>query len=69
LAASSSYGHALQQQRDKQGMAVSAHDRARRGHQIQERSGWGNANAIVLTADGWLEGAADRRGEGAARGF
>ena len=41
----------------------------RRGHQIQEREGWGNANAIVLTSDGWLEGAVDRRGEGAARGF
>ncbi|MEG4505360.1 gamma-glutamyltransferase [Microcoleus sp. F6_B4] len=41
----------------------------RRGHLIVEGDGWGNANAIVLTADGWLEGAADRRGEGEARGF
>lgn len=41
----------------------------RRGHLIVEDDGWGNANAIVLTADGWLEGAADRRGEGEARGF
>lgn len=41
----------------------------RRGHQILERDGWGNANAIVLTGDGWLEGAADPRGEGEARGF
>ncbi|MCC3439629.1 MAG: gamma-glutamyltransferase [Oscillatoriales cyanobacterium] len=41
----------------------------RRGHQIVERDGWGNANAIVLTDDGWLEGAADPRGEGEARGF
>ncbi|MEG4075627.1 gamma-glutamyltransferase [Microcoleus sp. Pol14C2] len=41
----------------------------RRGHLISERDDWGNANAIVLTADGWLEGAADRRGEGEARGF
>ncbi|MEG4092125.1 gamma-glutamyltransferase [Microcoleus sp. Pol12B4] len=41
----------------------------RRGHLIFERDDWGNANAIVLTADGWLEGAADRRGEGEARGF
>ena len=41
----------------------------RRGHLIVERDGWGNANAIVLTADGWLEGAADPRGEGEARGF
>lgn len=41
----------------------------RRGHVIQEGEGWGNANAIVLTSDGWLEGAADRRGEGVAKGF
>jgi gamma-glutamyltranspeptidase len=41
----------------------------RRGHKIQQVEGWGNANAIVLTSDGWLEGAADRRGEGVAKGF
>ncbi|NJR48323.1 MAG: gamma-glutamyltransferase [Leptolyngbyaceae cyanobacterium CSU_1_3] len=41
----------------------------RRGHQIEERSGWGNANAIVVLPDGSLEGAADPRGEGAAYGF
>ncbi len=41
----------------------------RRGHMIVEGEGWGNANAIVLTSDGWLEGAADRRGEGVAKGF
>ena len=41
----------------------------RRGHVIREGEGWGNANAIVLTSDGWLEGAADRRGEGVAKGF
>jgi len=41
----------------------------RRGHLIVESDGWGNANAIVLTADGWLEAAADRRGEGEASGF
>ena len=41
----------------------------RRGHQIQERSDWGNANAIVVLPDGSLEGAADPRGEGAASGF
>lgn len=41
----------------------------RRGHQIEERSPWGNANAIVVTPDNILEGAADPRGEGSPRGF
>jgi gamma-glutamyltranspeptidase/glutathione hydrolase len=41
----------------------------RRGHRIQERAGWGNANAIVRTSEGTLEGAADPRGEGAAYGY
>ena len=41
----------------------------RRGHTIEERSDWGNADIIVRTSDGWLEGAADPRGEGAAYGF
>lgn len=41
----------------------------RRGHQIQEQSPWGNANAIVVTPDGWLEGAADPRGEGSPNGY
>ncbi len=41
----------------------------RRGHKIVERSPWGNANAIVVTPDGNLEGAADPRGEGSPRGF
>lgn len=40
-----------------------------RGHNIQERSPWGNANAIVVTPDGKLEGAADPRGEGSPSGF
>ncbi|MDY6802269.1 MAG: gamma-glutamyltransferase [Cyanobacteriota bacterium] len=38
----------------------------RRGHKLRLRRGWGNANAIVLTEDGLLEGAADPRGEGEA---
>lgn len=41
----------------------------RRGHKIEERSPWGNANAIVVTSDNTLEGAADPRGEGSPRGF
>lgn len=44
-------------------------DLKRRGHQIEERPSWGNANAIVVMPDGSLEGAADPRGEGAAAGF
>lgn len=44
-------------------------DLERRGHNIKIRDGWGNANAIVLTKDGVLEGAADPRGEGAAKGL
>lgn len=41
----------------------------RRGHQLRESRGWGNANVIVITADHGLEGAADPRGEGAAYGY
>lgn len=41
----------------------------RRGHQIEARSYWGNANAIQQLPDGRLEGAADPRGEGIASGF
>lgn len=42
----------------------------RRGHKIQqETSPWGNINAIVVTPQGILEGAADPRGEGSPRGF
>jgi len=44
-------------------------DLRHRGHPVVERGDWGNANAIVRTADGWLEGAADPRGEGAAYGY
>jgi gamma-glutamyltranspeptidase / glutathione hydrolase len=28
----------------------------RLGHKVEEGADWGNANAIVLTSDGWLEG-------------
>ena len=41
----------------------------RRGHTIEQREYWGNANAIQQLPDGKLEGAADPRGEGVARGF
>jgi gamma-glutamyltranspeptidase / glutathione hydrolase len=41
----------------------------KRGHQIERRGYWGNANAIEQRADGTLAGAADPRGEGTAAGF
>ena len=41
----------------------------RRGHDITEWDGWGNANLIRLTGNGVLEGAADPRREGAAIGL
>ncbi len=41
----------------------------RRGHSIETRDNWGNANAIQQLPDGRLEGAADPRGEGVARGL
>lgn len=40
-----------------------------RGQKIGERGTWGNADAIVRSPDGTLEGAADPRGEGAAYGY
>jgi gamma-glutamyltranspeptidase / glutathione hydrolase len=41
----------------------------RRGHKIQQTAPWGNINAIAITPDGTLEGAADPRGEGSAKGY
>ncbi len=41
----------------------------RRGHKVEQTSPWGNANAIVVTSDGKLEGAADPRGEGSPSGY
>ncbi|MDM9383710.1 gamma-glutamyltransferase [Chlorogloeopsis sp. ULAP01] len=42
----------------------------RRGHKIQQQtSPWGNINAIVVTPQQTLEGAADPRGEGSPRGY
>lgn len=49
--------------------ALTLQELRRRGHQIKEEPGWGNANAIVVTPDNTLEAAADPRGEGSPRGF
>ncbi len=49
--------------------ALTVQELRRRGHQIKEEPGWGNANAIVVTPDNTLEGSADPRGEGSPRGF
>ncbi|MBW4476049.1 MAG: gamma-glutamyltransferase [Tolypothrix brevis GSE-NOS-MK-07-07A] len=49
--------------------AVTLQELRRRGQNIKETTPWGNANAIVVTQDGTLEGAADARGEGSSRGF
>jgi len=49
--------------------AATVQDLQRRGHKLKEQSPWGNGNAIVVTPDGTLEGAADPRGEGSPRGF
>lgn len=44
-------------------------DLTQRGHQIQMRSKWGNANLIEVTPQDELQGAADPRGEGTALGY
>ncbi|BAY10532.1 gamma-glutamyltransferase [Calothrix sp. NIES-2098] len=49
--------------------AVTLQELRNRGHNIKETTPWGNANAIVVTADNTLEGAADPRGEGSPIGF
>ncbi|MBE9006572.1 gamma-glutamyltransferase [Fortiea sp. LEGE XX443] len=50
--------------------ALTLQDLRRRGHNIKEQNTpWGNANAIVVQADGSLEAAADPRGEGSPRGW
>ncbi|OUL37006.1 gamma-glutamyltransferase [Nostoc sp. T09] len=49
--------------------AVTLQNLRDRGHNIKEATPWGNANAIVVTADNTLEGAADPRGEGSPIGF
>ncbi|PHK27459.1 gamma-glutamyltranspeptidase, partial [Nostoc linckia z15] len=47
--------------------ALTLENLRRRGHNIKETAPWGNGNAIAVTPDGTLEGAADPRSEGAAR--
>ncbi|MEH2290653.1 gamma-glutamyltransferase [Nostoc sp.] len=49
--------------------ALTMQDLRRRGHKIKETAPWGNGNAIAVTSDGTLEGAADPRGEGSPRGL
>ena len=49
--------------------ALTVQDLQRRGHKINETTPWGNGNAIAVTSDGTLEGAADPRGEGSPRGL
>ncbi|MEH2425505.1 MAG: gamma-glutamyltransferase [Nostoc sp.] len=49
--------------------ALTVQDLRRRGHKIKETAPWGNGNAIAVTADGTLEGAADPRGEGSPKGL
>lgn len=49
--------------------ALTVQDLRRRGHKIKETAPWGNGNAIAVTSDGTLEGAADPRGEGSPRGL
>jgi gamma-glutamyltranspeptidase/glutathione hydrolase len=49
--------------------ALTLQDLRRRGHKIRETTPWGNANAIAVTENDTLEGAADPRGEGLAKGY
>ncbi|MBD1920228.1 gamma-glutamyltransferase [Microcoleus sp. FACHB-831] len=59
-----------QSRMDKFGFdAATIEELRRRGHKIEETNPWGNANAIVVTPDGFLEGAADARGEGSPNGY
>jgi gamma-glutamyltranspeptidase/glutathione hydrolase len=49
--------------------ALTLQELKRRGHKIRQTSPWGNSNLIIVKPDGTLEGAADSRGEGEARGI
>jgi gamma-glutamyltranspeptidase/glutathione hydrolase len=48
---------------------LTLNDLKTRGHEIGERSPWGNANLIMVQPDNMLAGAADPRGEGVAVGY
>ncbi|MGD1910850.1 MAG: gamma-glutamyltransferase [Rivularia sp. (in: cyanobacteria)] len=49
--------------------ALTLQELKRRGHKIKQTKPWGNSNLIIVKPDGTLEGAADSRGEGEARGI
>ena len=49
--------------------ALTLQELKRRGHKIEQTNPWGNSNLIIVKPDGTLEGAADPRGEGEARGI
>ncbi|MBV6627965.1 MAG: gamma-glutamyltransferase [Rivularia sp. (in: Bacteria)] len=49
--------------------AVTLQELKRRGHKINQTNPWGNSNLIIVKPNGTLEGAADSRGEGEARGI
>ncbi|MEO0932282.1 MAG: gamma-glutamyltransferase, partial [Cyanobacteria bacterium J06641_2] len=49
--------------------ALTLQELKRRGHKIRQTNTWGNSNLIIVKPDGTLEGAADSRGEGEARGI
>jgi gamma-glutamyltranspeptidase/glutathione hydrolase len=49
--------------------ALTLQDLRSRGQKIRETAPWGNANAIAVTGNDTLEGAADPRGEGLAKGY
>ena len=49
--------------------ALTLQELKRRRHKIKQTNPWGNSNLIIIKPDGTLEGAADSRGEGEARGL
>lgn len=49
--------------------ALTLQELKRRGHKIRQTNPWGNSNLIIVKPDGTLEGAADSRGGGEAKGI